>query len=114
MTTATELIAAERQRQIDEEGYDPAHDVLHDDGALVRAAIAYAAAGIGLRVFEEKTVGLADGTALGVSFTDPFPWQPRDDRRISNSYRTLSPEERRLDLLVKAAALIAAEIDRLT
>ena len=36
------LIAAERQRQINAEGYDPSHDDAHNDDSLAIAAVAYA------------------------------------------------------------------------
>lgn len=37
-----ELIAAERQRQVDVEGWTPEHDAEHDRGELAKAAAAYA------------------------------------------------------------------------
>lgn len=84
-----ERIAAERQRQIDEEGWTPLHDDDHVGDELVRAGIAYAYTSL-----------------YGNSKTLPDPlwpwlpewWKPSDDR-IRN--------------LEKAGALIAAEIDRL-
>jgi hypothetical protein len=39
--TGAERIAAERQRQIDAEGYDAAHDDAHDNGDIAEAALAY-------------------------------------------------------------------------
>lgn len=39
--SAIELIRAERQRQISEEGWTAEHDDAHDDGALLRAAVIY-------------------------------------------------------------------------
>jgi hypothetical protein len=41
MSTGAELIAAERRRQIEEEGWTPAHDDQHDDSELLYAAEAY-------------------------------------------------------------------------
>lgn len=41
--TALGLIAAERQRQIDAEGYTPEHDDKHIAGGLAMAAACYAA-----------------------------------------------------------------------
>ncbi|MCD9097078.1 hypothetical protein [Luteimonas fraxinea] len=80
------LISAERSRQISAEGWSAEHDDAHADLALVRAAVAYALYGISRRVVDD-------------SF---WPWhldwwKPSD--RVRN--------------LVKAGALIAAEIDRL-
>lgn len=91
------LIAAERERQISVEGWTPEHDDEHDDGDLAFAACYYAmpyAIGVG---------GLIKG--FTVSPIDLFPptwsadWAKRDFDRVRN--------------LVKAGALIAAEIDRL-
>lgn len=76
------MIAAERQRQIEVEGWTHEHDDEHRHGELVSAAVCYAK------------------PALADTYWpwDPFWWKPSDDP-IRN--------------LVKAGALIAAEIDRL-
>ncbi|HEY0915668.1 MAG TPA: hypothetical protein VGE22_12425 [Solimonas sp.] len=113
--TGAELIAAERQRQIKKERWTPAHDDEHDDSSLLLAAICYAAP---VRVFVQQE------HATGVAFVDPWPdsWSERWDKRgtYGNGIEagngiadpdTYTPEQR-LDLLVKAGALIAAEIDR--
>ena len=42
MTSGIEAIAAERQRQIEAEGWTPGHDDTHDRGELARAAACYA------------------------------------------------------------------------
>ena len=42
MKTGIELIAEERQRQIDVEGYSQQHDSLHPLSEFIYAAIAYA------------------------------------------------------------------------
>jgi hypothetical protein len=114
--TGAELIEAERQRQIRQEGWTEGHDDEHDDGSLLLAAICYAAPE---RVFVQQE------HAVGMSFVDPWPdsWAPSWDKRhqYGNGYEVgngiADPEtytdEQRLDLLVKAGALIAAEIDRL-
>lgn len=114
MKTGIELIKAERKRQIEKEGWTPDHDDEHGDGSLALVAALYAAP---VRLYERLTY------ALGVEFHDPWPesWDPVWDKRTeygddsSNGVpdpETYTPEER-LDLLVKAGALIAAEIDRL-
>lgn len=114
--TGTDLIAAERQRQIDAEGWTPEHDDEHDDGSLAMVAACYAAS--------ERIYTRTDA-AVGVSFFDPWPdsWDDLWDKRAQygNGYAAgngiADPDsyshEERLDLLVKAGALIAAEIDRL-
>jgi hypothetical protein len=81
------LIRAERARQITDEGYTAEHDAHHIDGELARAAAAYA---------------LYGGGAGHVVRPGYWPWP---DWR-------LTPGEV-LDSLVKAAALIVAEMDRL-
>jgi hypothetical protein len=82
------LIAAERARQVTAEGYTPEHDAHHGDGDLIRAAVAYATAAVGAT--EEHTAA----------------WWPWDRPGFK-------PGDGPLRALVKAGALIAAEIDRL-
>ena len=110
------LIAAERERQVKVEGWSANHDDQHRAGGLVMAAICYAAP---KRIFVRR-VGRNDA----ISFEDPWPWEGGDKRMktkaIIDSKRfgeIPDPKdytaEERLDMLVKAGALIAAEIDRL-
>lgn len=87
-SSGVDLIAAERQRQVEREGWTPEHDDGHADGALARAAACY-----------------ADGFEITGKFSVPLrwpfeasDWKPSDDRVRD---------------LVKAGALIAAEIDRI-
>lgn len=84
------LIAAERQRQITAEGWTPEHDDEHGDGELVQAAACYALPPH-YRVFDEDASAPQDWP------WDAEWWKPGD----------------RIRELVKAGALIAAEIDRL-
>lgn len=106
MTRGTDLIAKERQRQIDVEGYSPEHDVAHANDALAWAAACYAAPETVYRLLE---VDLSDGDGehRGVRWWEPWP---RTWRR--EIYLEPTPEQR-IRELVKAGALIAAEIDRL-
>lgn len=90
MSRALEDIAAERQRQMDVEGWTPEHDDTHTKGEMASAASAYAAA---------STLYHADPYAGVLSI---WPWS-RD---------CLKPTTPRRDL-VKAGALIVAEIERL-
>jgi len=85
---AVAAILAERERQVTAEGYTPYHDDRHELGQLAEAAACYAA------------------NAGGVVWADPVPspwpweashWKPSTPRRD----------------LVKAGALILAEIERL-
>ena len=83
-----ELIAAERMRQVDAEGWTPEHDDHHDQGELAQAAAAYAMVASAYHCADEYEVlwPFEDG------------WKPSEDG-IRN--------------LARAGALIAAEIDRL-
>ena len=111
MKTGIELIADERLRQISEEGWTPEHDDEHGDGSLAMAAACYAA---------PKQLYESVEKARCVIYQDPWPksWLDRYDKRYTyESGNTLPPpntysESKRIDLLVKAGALIAAEIDR--
>ena len=96
------LIAAERRRQIESEGYTPDHDEGHDDCELAMAAIAYAADASFVSVF--RMGGDHDGHEF--RFTDPWPegWRRRP---------TFGSVAGRVKALTKAGALICAEIDRI-
>ena len=87
-------VAAERERQITQEGWTAEHDDRHDRGELAMAAAAYA----------ETSAIFSGGKPLDPSW--PYPaiwpwdqtwWKPKNPRRD----------------LVRAAALIVAEIERL-
>ena len=86
--TGTQAIAAERQRQIEEEGYTPEHDEHHAVRQFVATAVAYLG---------------GDTRPIGQ------PWPIK--RAIADSDEQATKYQRRD--LVKAGALIAAAIDRL-
>jgi len=88
MKSGVELITAERERQISEEGWTAEHDASHSDGELGMAAICY-------------VLGRGNATIEG---TYVWPWENRWWKPSRDPVRNL----------VKAGALIAAEIDRLT
>lgn len=88
-------IAAERQRQLDVEGWTPAHDDEHDEGELAQAAACYALEHYDLE--GERT------------FAVPYDW-PWEDTWWRPGPDTI---EGRIRDLEKAGALCAAEIDRL-
>lgn len=97
--TGIELIAAERKRQIEVEGWSPQHDDEHVYGELGQAAQAYIHVGVwqsvhGVNDIDFKKVGVSEFP----SNWHPSWWKPSNDP-IRN--------------LVKAGALIAADIDRL-
>jgi hypothetical protein len=103
----------ERRRQLDK--WPIEHDDEHDDGELALAACCYAA---------PSQLYIQDHRANAVTYADPWPWHPKYDLRLSYGERRENPgnpkpdpdtytAKERIDLLVKAGALIAAEIDRL-
>lgn len=86
-------IAIERKRQTDAEGFDQSHDDDHGDGQLCLAAMAYC---------QSASTCLADTSPLKARPPSYWPWdkiwwKPRSARRD----------------LIRAAALIVAEIDRI-
>lgn len=84
VTQAIVDVLAERKRQIEGEGFDSEHDDMHDCGALARAAACYAMSGY--------HIGMPNAWPWSLSW-----WKPKDRRRD----------------LVRAGALILAEIERL-
>lgn len=94
MKTGVELIAEERQRQIEVEGWTAEHDDNHIYGDLARAAACYA------MPHDDRRV---DDTFVGIPILWPWAanwWKPSPENRIRE--------------LQKAGALIAAEIDRIS
>jgi hypothetical protein len=85
------LIAAEREAHITREGYTSEHDDAHDKGELADAAAVYA---------RLARLGGVEKFLLLLA-ADWWPWTPAD-------FKQASP----IRMLVKAGALIAAEIDR--
>lgn len=102
--TGAERIAAERERQIDSEGYTPKNDDEHDGGQLALAAACYASPE---RLYVQREF------AAGVSFVDPFPDHWPDSRPYNGNVLKDPTDKQAIRLLEKAGALIAAEIDRL-
>jgi hypothetical protein len=96
--TGIELIAAERRRQIEEEGWTAKHDAQHDDGELALAACYYAMPGHLVLSREAIDIILYPETFWPSSWD--YMWAKRGSKT-------------RLQHLVVAGALIAAEIDLL-
>lgn len=102
-TTASEVsqaardVLAERARQISGEGFTPEGDDAQADGALARAAGCYA---IGPQFIMTHPMGDGAGNILDVPVN--WPWAPG----------WWKPRSRREDL-VRAGALILAEIERI-
>ncbi|WP_287360681.1 hypothetical protein [Mesorhizobium sp.] len=99
MRPAVADIAAERQRQINVEGWTPEHDDQHDKGELAEAASCYARGSDRVTWMQPDPEFPRHKVMTGCIIWpwDLACWKPTDRRRN----------------LVKAGALIAAEIDRL-
>jgi hypothetical protein len=114
-TLGAQLIMSERFQQIKVEGWTKEHDDEHRDSALALAAVCYATP---IRLYGRLEA--PDGPI----YYDPWPlsWDNTWDKRRKYGIRfeidpipdpaSYSLDER-LDLLIKAGALIAAEIDRI-
>lgn len=101
ISQALKDIAAERERQASDEGWTPEHDDSHTDGSLAQAAAAYTLVSIAdPRIREHARLGQLMQTPYASIW--PHAW----------SRRWFKPTDPRRDL-VKAAALIVAEIERL-
>lgn len=101
-TSGAVQIYKERQRQTWEEHFTPEHDARFTDGELIQASVAYALAGDkdkpAYDEHEKWVGGMAENTEAYAWWPwDLVWWKPKD--RIRN--------------LVRAGALLAAEIDRL-
>lgn len=88
-----DAIAAERRRQIEAEGWSAEHDDCHKNGEMAGAAACYAL----LRSQVDPATVMGEDLIRQI-----WPWYPE----------WWKPRDRRTDL-VRAGALIAAEIDRL-
>jgi len=97
MKTGIELISAERTRQISQEGWSPEHDDGHKRMEISQAAGAYTKAAR-LLVLDESSVN-------EIVNTRPIDWPW--------GLQSWKPSQDPIRNLVKAGALIAAEIDRL-
>lgn len=91
---AIDLIRAERQHQVEQEGWTEVHDDQHDNMEMATAAACYAVA----------ATGLDNYVVDGEYGEDAWPWHKDTDKREKHD---------RLRCLVIAGALIVAEIERL-
>lgn len=89
---ATRAIHDERQRQIDQEGWTPAHDDTHENGEMLTAAVLYYHSAKGTLT----TLRRGDGAPLGWPW-DAEWWKPKSPQRD----------------LERAGALCLAEKERL-
>lgn len=97
MTNAARDVLAERARQIGEEGWTAEHDDAHGDGEMAFAAACYAMQ-VALDCISRNDLR----QTVSRTIRELWPW----------SLHWWKPKSRRADL-VKAGALILAEIERL-
>lgn len=103
--TGIERIAAERQRQLDEEHWTDEHDDFHTNESMAKAAAAYAIHGTIKPTLRDRD-GRFDGREI-------FPWGLEWWKPGHQRPKEVTIEDR-IRNLEKAGALCAAEIDRLT
>jgi hypothetical protein len=91
--SALDDVRLERERQVSVEGWSAAHDAAHSSGELALAGSCYALV---------AGVSDAERSSLVSVFPPRWPWSPS----------WWKPKDRRRDL-VRAAALIVAELERM-
>ena len=99
LTKAAQDVLAERERQIAAEGYTPAHDDGHTLGEIGLAAALYALP-YEAEIDGEKLINQSDFIGLQMALEIACDW-------------SLKPEPDRRKRLVKAGAMILAEIERI-
>ena len=99
--SGVELIREERKRHLDEEGWTSVHDDAHKDGQLAYAASVYA------RVTNANVIEI-----LRRPEENGWPWDRDWFKPFEKDYQEIPAVDRKR-CLIKAGALIAAELDRL-
>lgn len=105
--TGIEEISIERVRQVTREGFDAKHDQLNTQFELSRCAIAYInqAQNLGLSVWQDR-----------IPDEYPVTWDKKFWKPLPKDENSLCPVielDDSIQMLTRAGALIAAEIDRL-
>lgn len=101
---AIEEIAAERRRQVEAEGWTAEHDDAHSDGSMAQAAAAYAVT--------DRRLYVPQPSVPGTGAVKPFPIEAKDLWPSGWGIKWWKPKTRRHNL-IRAGALIVAEIERL-
>ena len=104
MKPGIQIIAEERKRQIEVEGFDAEHDFDNRFEDIVRAALYYADCAIFANVFgggESEIKLMKEGVSLRNAW--PLNWDMKHCKPTGDAIRNLT----------KAGALIAAAIDKL-
>lgn len=99
MKNSIDLIREERIRQIDKEGFLFDHDAKNTNGELAAAAACYAMPATDRRKYQSYAIGHGWYPRWWPKNWEVRWWKPSPNDRVKE--------------LVKAGALIAAEIDRL-
>lgn len=99
---AVEDVLSERKRQVEREGWTPEHDDAYTEYELAWAAITYAMAACADSAERAVMDQFGDHSATPGRINENWPWD----------WKWWKPKDRRRDL-VRAAALIIAEIERL-
>ena len=102
MKTGIELIAAERERQITAKGWSAAHDDKHNNAELAYAGSCYAHVGAAVK----RGIDVKDIKEFYTDGMDSLIHWPWEDE-------SWKPSNDPIPNLMKAGALIAAELDRL-
>ncbi len=107
MKTGIELIIQERKDQIKKHGFDKSHDQIHNDGALIDAALVCASYGI---LYTKHKYA----NSIHFDIVDKSNWKlpVYYEGNVLVPNHKLS-DKKRIHQLKVAGALIAAEIDRL-
>jgi len=111
MGTGIELIAKERKRQINDEGWSAEHDLQHTSNELAMAAACYA-------LDKEEVFVLKSQMGEPPEIFDPWPWFSKYYRYSDNAPGYIKTHDKRdthdrIKKLTISGALIAAELDRL-
>lgn len=119
LTPAALDVLAERQRQIDAEGWTPEHDDDHGQGEMAEAGACYAHAAAMSSYFAHQQSLPEDQRDIDLDdIPAPHAWPAPEGRDESMDLswpwasKWWKPGERRR-MLIKSAALIIAEIERL-
>ena len=103
VSNAAHDVLSERRRQIEHEGFTPERDDKYDRGSLAKAAACYAYAASVPDARRTQILKRKVRSAMGLAVLyELWPW----------SWKWWKPTSRRADL-VKAGALIIAEIERI-
>jgi hypothetical protein len=103
-TAAARDVLAERERQVTQEGWTPEHDDEHDEGQLSMAACGYASRA------SDAAQDIRHGLTGGLTYDDVYIGAPGPEFWPHGwEFKAATPRR----MLVKAGALILAEIERL-